>query len=167
MGSAAIMDAGPARRRRSNGNGDDVEVIVHDRAYDAHQLRLTGLDWPEIAGRVGYLDGRIASMAVTAFLQKTAAEQAHDHRRQALHLELARLDQLQSAFYPAAMAGDIAAANVVLKVINRRCSVMGFDKVDDDLTGTARTIVVGGNSEEYIASLKSLIGDSDSPDPLR
>jgi hypothetical protein len=159
MGSAAIMDAGPARRRRSNGKAAEVEVATHDRAYDAHQLRLTGLDWPEIAQRTGYLDGRIASMAVTAFLQKTAAEQSHDHRRHALHLELARLDQVQSAFYPAAMAGDIAAANVVLKVIKCRCAIMGFDKIDDDLTGTARTIVIVGNSEQYIAGLKALIGE--------
>jgi hypothetical protein len=159
MGTPAIMDAVPAHRSRSKRATRHVEVIAHDRAYDAHQLRLVGLDWPEIAQRVGYLDGRIAGMAVTAYLQKIATEQSHDHRRHALHLELARLDQLQAAFYRAAMCGDIAAANIVLKVINRRCAIMGFDKIDDDLTGTARTIVIGGTSEEYIAGLKALIDD--------
>jgi len=157
VSSGALVSAEPGRRRRSKPAAAQVEVVAHDRAYDAHQLRLVGLDWPEIAERVGYLDGRIACMAVTALLQKVATEQSHDHRRQALHLELARLDQLQSAFYPAAMAGDIAAANFVLKIVNRRCAIMGFDKVDADLTGTANTIVIGGTTEEYMAGLRAII----------
>jgi hypothetical protein len=52
-------------------------VVIPDRTYDAHQLRLAGLDLPEIAQRLGYLDGRIAAMAVTAFLQKTAGPQSN------------------------------------------------------------------------------------------
>ena len=156
MGSAAIMDAGPTplERQRLRSRSPLTTAPTMPTSFVSRAL-----DWPEIAQRTGYLDGRIASMAVTAFLQKTAAEQSHDHRRHALHLELARLDQVQSAFYPAAMAGDIAAANVVLKVIKCRCAIMGFDKIDDDLTGTARTIVIGGNSEQYIAGLKALIGE--------
>lgn len=35
-------------------------------------------------------------MAVNAYLQKEAVEQSHDHRQQALELELARLDQPDS-----------------------------------------------------------------------
>jgi hypothetical protein len=65
-----------------------------------------------------------AAMAVTAFLQKTAAEQSHDHRRHALHLELARLDQLQATYYPAALAGDLAAAAFVLKIMLRRWAII-------------------------------------------
>jgi hypothetical protein len=91
-----------------------------------------------------------------------------DHRGQALDLELARLDQLQSAFYPAAMAGDIAAATFVLKpVVDRRCAIMGFDKIDDEVTGTARGIVISGTSEEYVAGLKALVGEDDSRDATR
>jgi hypothetical protein len=162
VGNAALANTEPVSRPRSRRAKTGVEVLAHDRAYDAHQLRLAGLDWSEIAQRVGYLDGRIASMAVTAFLQKVATEQSHDHRRQALELELARLDQLQSAFYPAAMAGDIAAVNVVLKIIDCRCAIMGFDKIDDEVTGTARSIVISGTSEEYIAGLKALVGEDGS-----
>ncbi len=43
-------------------------------------------------------------MSVTAWLQKIAAEQAPDHRRAALQLELDRLDRLQSAFWAMALA---------------------------------------------------------------
>jgi hypothetical protein len=144
----------PPTRRRSRHPGSDIQVVAHDRAYEAHQLRLTGLDWKAIAERVGYLDGKVAATAVNAYLQKVALEQAPEHRRHALDLELGRLDQLQAAFYPNALAGDVIAANFVLKVIARRCAVLGFDKPDDDAGATARTIVVAGSEQEYIAALQ-------------
>ncbi len=115
------------------------------------------MDWPEIAQRVGYLDGRIAALAVTAWLQKVAVEQAPDHRRETLHLELRRLDALQAGFWEAAMAGDLAAATFVLKVIHRRCTILGFYRVEDDLSGNPRTIVIGGSEADYIAGLKAAV----------
>ena len=83
------MGAAPSRRSGSSTTGPGAEVMAHERAYDAHQLRLAGLSWHEIADRVGYLDGRIAAAAVNAYLQKIALEQAPDQRRRALDLELA------------------------------------------------------------------------------
>ncbi len=90
--------AEPVRRRPAE-RTDDIEVHAQDRAYTAHQLQLGGVDWTEIAQRTGYLDGRIAAMAVTAWLQKIAVEQAPGQRREALQLELDRLDKLQSGFW--------------------------------------------------------------------
>ena len=121
-------------------------------------MHLSGLGRAEIAARTGYLDGRIAAMAVNAYLQKIATEQAPDHRRQTLDLELARLDALQAAYWPAAIAGDLVAASFVLKLISRRCAILGFDRAEDDLSGTAGTLVIGGDTEEYVAGLKALAG---------
>ena len=139
-------------------------MFAHDRAEEAHRLRLAGLAWPEVAERVGYLDGRVAATAVNAYLQKVALEQAPDQRRRALQLELGRLDQIQAAFYPAAIAGDIAAANFVLKVITRRCAILGFDKPDSDVTDPPRTIVIAGTPAAYVAKLKAVVegGDPDT-----
>jgi hypothetical protein len=131
-------------------------VIAHDRAYDAHQLRLAGADWSEIATRVGYADGRIASLAVTAYLQKIAIDLAPDQRRDALQRELDRLDALQFAYWPAALHGDHSAANIVLKCIARRCTVLGFDRPDDLIATTAPMLVIGGTSEEYVNGVKAI-----------
>ena len=57
---------------RPNRTPTPVRVIARDRAYQAHQLRLAGADWAEVAARTGYADGRVASLAVTAFLPRTA-----------------------------------------------------------------------------------------------
>jgi DNA-binding CsgD family transcriptional regulator len=46
----------------------------------------------------------------------------------------------------------------VLKLIDRRCSIFGFDRAEEDLSGAARTVVVGGNTEEYVAGLQAIDG---------
>ncbi len=137
------------------------EVHAQDRAYTAHQLQLGGVDWCEIARRTGYLDARIAAMAVTAWLQKIAIEQAPGQRRAALQLELDRLDKLQSAFWDRTLAGDYHAAEVVLKIVGRRCTIMGFDRPADTDLVAARTVLVTGPSKQYIATLQSLIPETD------
>jgi hypothetical protein len=114
-----------------------------------------------IAERVGYLNGKVACTAVDAWLQRTALQQSSDARCRALDLELARLDQLQSSYYPAAVAGDLAAANFVLKVLARRHAVLGFDKLDDDIAEQPRTVVISGSREEYVAGLKAVLGEDD------
>lgn len=160
MASAAVLEAGPVRQRRTKPAKAQLEVVAYDRASDAHQLRVGGLGWAEIAQRVGYLDGRIASMAVNAFLQKTAVEQGQDHRRQALELELARMDALQAAYWPLAMAGDLAAATFVLRVSAHRSLILGLDRAQDDLADVHRTVdVIGGTSDDYIGALMAVVED--------
>ena len=45
------------------------------------------------------------------------------------------LDKLQTAFCPAAMAGDVAATDIVLNKVHGGCTIMGFDTIVDDLAG--------------------------------
>jgi hypothetical protein len=143
--------------RRPNRTPTPVDVIARDRAYEAHQLRLAGADWAEVAARTGYADGRVASLAVTAFLQKTAVEQGPDHRREVLWQELDRLDALQFPYWQAAVKGDHNAANIVLKCIARRCTLLGFDRPDNPIAATASVVVIGGTEEEYINGLQAVI----------
>ncbi len=162
MGSAAVRTAEPVRLRPAQRTDDDIEVHAQDRAYTAHQLRLGGVDWTEIAERTGYLDGRIASMAVTAWLQKIAIEQAPGQRRGALQLELDRLDQIQAAFWDLTLAGDYHAAEVVLKIVGRRCTIMGFDPPGDTDLTPPRTVLVTGSGEQHVATLQSLIAETEA-----
>jgi hypothetical protein len=66
------------------------------------------------------------------FREKVAIELTPEHRRQALQLELDRLDALQAAFWTSAIVGDRHAAKVVLNVIARGSKVLGFDKARRD-----------------------------------
>jgi hypothetical protein len=137
-----------------------VEVIAHDRAHDAHQLHLGGLDWSEIAARTGYADRRLARLAVNAYLQKVALERGPEHRRDALQTELDRLDVLQAAVWDRAVTGEPQAIGLALKIIARRCSVLGLDHPDISSMSRPVSIVIGGTSDEYIAGLKAITADS-------
>ncbi|WP_375504796.1 hypothetical protein [uncultured Jatrophihabitans sp.] len=130
-----------------------VEVLARDRAEQAHCLHLSGLPWTDTARETGYASGRVAALAVTAWLERVAVEQGPEHRRQALQLELDRLDALQAAFWPAALERDRHAADVVLKVIARRSKILGFEKSDESLLPAPRTVLVGGTTEEYVGTL--------------
>jgi hypothetical protein len=157
MGLAVAEHARPKRARRA------VDVVARDRPRDAHSLHLTGLDWTSIAAQTGYASGRVAKLAVDVFLEKIAIEVAPEHRRQAFQLELDRLDALQPAFWTTAVEGDRHAADVVLKVIARRCKVLGFDKPDETTAPAPRPVVISGNTDDYIAGLQALIAETEPP----
>jgi hypothetical protein len=138
-----------------------VHLIARDRAYQAHRLRLADADWGGVADPTGYTDGRVGSLAVTAFLQTTAVAQGPNHRRAVLRQELDRLDALQLAYWPAAVNGDHNAANIVLKCIARRCTLLGFDRADDPIATTAPSLVIGGTTQEYVTAFKAIVEGRD------
>jgi hypothetical protein len=155
MAAIASLDAATSTADRLS-----LVVIAHDRPYDALLLRRTGADWPEVATTVGYADGRVAHLAVNAYLQKVALEQAPEHRRAALELEVARLDALQAAHWEAATAaGDLKAAHLVVKIIMQRSALLGLDHAADAAKNPIHTIVIGGTSEDYIAGLEAISRD--------
>jgi hypothetical protein len=143
-------------------HGGGVTVVARHRADQAHRLHLSGMSWTDVAAEAGYVSGRVAALAVDKWLQKIAITQAPEHRRQALQLELDRLDALQAAFWPAAMEQDRHAAEVVLKVIARRCKVMGFDRPDETTASVPRTVVITGTTDEYVTGLQALIAETET-----
>jgi hypothetical protein len=67
------------------------------------------------------------------------------------------LDALQLAYRPAAVTGHHNAPNIVPKCIARRCTLLGFDRVDNLNATTASVVVIGGTEEEYINGLQAVI----------
>lgn len=76
-----------------------------------------------IADRVGYKDASGAYRAIRAALKKTLQEPADDLRV----LELDRLDVLLTGLWPKAINGDAPAVDRVLKIMERRASLLGLD----------------------------------------
>lgn len=97
-----------------------------ERRAKAVAMRLAGVDYETIAQRLGYASRGAAYTDIDRALQARLAEQhqgAHVLRQQ----ELARLDRLQAAAWTAAASGDLKAIETVLKVIDRRCKLLGLD----------------------------------------
>ena len=154
-----MPNAKPKPSRASSGAPRSVRAMKNqpDPAA-AHQQRIAGRSWDQIAEAVGYRSGKIAQMAVTAYLQKAAAENGPLQRQADLHTELHRLDALHASLWPAAIGGDLKTVNAILKIAERRAKLLGLEHTDKAPAEQQRSIIIGGSTPEYLAALKRACG---------
>ena len=93
------------------------------RAAKALELRLSGLDYAEIAVRLGYREKSGAWRAVEGELRKVR----HERASQVVALDLSRLDMLLNTVWDRALGGDLAAFDRVMKVLERRARYFDLD----------------------------------------
>lgn len=97
-----------------------------ERRGKAIAMRLAGLDYETIAQRLGYASRGAACQDITRALEANVAEQnrSADVLRQE---ELQRLNRLQAGVWQAAVSGDTKAVDTALRIIDRRCKLLGLD----------------------------------------
>jgi hypothetical protein len=141
-----------------------------DREALTDELRRAGQTWAQIAQAVGYGSRQEAHRARTLYLERAALDMSQEQRAEALSLEVDRLDNLQAAYWELAITGpgkssdpdepvlgpDIKAAEFVLKVIMSRAKLLGLEQAENAAQGPM-TVVVTGNTDQYVAALKGLI----------
>jgi hypothetical protein len=127
-----------------------------ERAYAAHQLRLGGLTWTEVATKAGYANAATANVEVKAFLQRAALMRDYALRQESLDMEMDRLDALQAAAWGAAMTGDLKAIDTCIRVMGHRAKLLGLEYREETVVN--RTIVVTGSTEQYVQTLKMIAG---------
>lgn len=113
-------------------------VTVAQRRTKAVQLAASGMDYTQIGKQLGYHDRSGAHKAVTAALRAQQAEAVDELRV----LELERLDALQRSCWEAAIAGDIASVDRVLRVIQARVRLLGLDQKATTTGATASPTLV-------------------------
>jgi hypothetical protein len=92
---------------------------------NALEMRLAGYTWAQIIKEIpGYKTESGAYAAVNRHLTKRIEEPAAE----LFTLELARLDAMQSAIWSAAMGGDVAAIDRVIRITQRRSRMLGLDR---------------------------------------
>jgi hypothetical protein len=128
--------------------------INRPKWWYAHQLRLAGATWDEIAKALDYGSGPSAHMTVKRELTK--AEVTQTSRSEALALELERLDMLQLVVWRQARQGDLKAIDTVLRIMNQRAKYYGLDTqtIEDDGQQSKAMIVIGGDEEDYLAAVR-------------
>jgi hypothetical protein len=128
--------------------------IEKPRYWYAHQLRLAGATWAEVAEALGYASGQSAHSAVKMALDR--AEYPRQTSQEMLDLELERLDMLQLVHWRAARQGDIKATEIVLKISAQRAKLIGLGENNqyEDEKSDKNTVLIGGTEEEYIAGIK-------------
>lgn len=110
----------PTNGRRSS------KIVARERQRRALEMALAGASYSQIAEACGWRNKGTAYTAV----QKALAEWApvdHSAIESLRDRELARLDRLQNAQWMSAMRGDSRSAETCLRVIDRRCALLGLD----------------------------------------
>jgi len=102
-------------------------IALAERRAKTLELRRQGRSFEEIAARLGISDRTAHRDTRVAIAQITAEPAAHW-----LKLELMRLDQLLSAHYGAAVAGNVDATKRCLRIINEQCKLLGLYKCDEE-----------------------------------
>lgn len=143
---ASLAVAQEARQRA------DVVYADNDLAIKAYHLRAAGTPWWDIAEELGVSEGQAARM-VAERINAAARLVDEGAKRHLLALEIERLDRLQQSLWDRALGGELRAVDAVLRIITTRAKILGLENATA-ATVTNNTIVVAGNTDEYIAALQ-------------
>lgn len=121
------------------------QMVREEERKKALQLRLAGATYAEIGEAMG-----CGISAARTRIKGALSDICAEERGQLRSIEVARLDRLQRSCWAAALAGDLAAIDRSVKIIDRRAKLLGLDapqqmevtsSMDVDLDGTAAKIM--------------------------
>lgn len=146
-------------RRPDNGRPVAVpsEVVkAAERPYRAYCDRLTGMSWEDVAVEHQYPNARSAAAEVNRYMEEGKAMVMQASAGALITLELARLDRLQTAIWPDAMAGVLPAVSVSMQLVLARVKLMGLDLGSSQIEGNTapRTVIVPLDQEGYVKALQ-------------
>jgi hypothetical protein len=135
----------PRRKRESQGiKTRDPNAAM--RAKTALDLFLAGHRWKAVADGAGYASEGAAYNAVQRELQRTLQPVADEVRI----AETLRLDTLLTVYWPKALSGDGWSFDRVLRLMERRASLLGLDAVRESQQPMPTIIEVAGSVAQAI-----------------
>lgn len=156
-------------RKEVPARGDDKDLdarlvdLVPDAiepGYEAHQMRVAGKTWAEIARRIGSSTPSAAMFTVRRYLEQAAREQSSAHMQEALQTQVDRYEAVLRAWWPLATTGlDEKAALVVLRTLERLDRVLRI--TDGEVSISRETVVVAADPESYVKQLQQVVADRD------
>jgi hypothetical protein len=94
------------------------------RDQECVELRRAGHTWNEIVERLGYASSSHAIDRYRLFLERLPPREGIEEQRE---LEMTRLDQLMVALQPKIENHDVRAVEVMIKLMERRARMAGYD----------------------------------------
>jgi hypothetical protein len=98
------------------------KALAAARKVKAIELRLRGLSYQEIANELGYANRGSVYTIIQHALALQVSAVVEEHRE----LELARLDALMLALWPAAQAGDVGSIDAAVRIVMERSRLLGL-----------------------------------------
>lgn len=114
----------PRKRPPNRAETSAESIEARKRERDAVALRLAGASLPAIAEQVGYASHSGAHAALKRVIKEMVPQAL---REEYLEWELARIDRLQAAHWPAALNGNHKSAAVVQRCIDTRIRLLGLE----------------------------------------
>ena len=111
----------PPAKRAPTGTAEKTAA----RRLQALELRKAGATYQQIGERIG-ISANQAHLDVRRELQKIA-EQASELATDVRQMELERLDSMHLGLWPEARKGHLGAVDRVLRIMERRASLLGLD----------------------------------------
>lgn len=97
-------------------------ALASYRRTRALELRAQGMGYAEIAAEVGYANKGTAHRVISQALEARESQDVDFLRLIASE----RLERLLAALWPRAMAGDLGASRVLLRIIDMECRLYGL-----------------------------------------
>jgi uncharacterized protein (DUF1786 family) len=129
-----------------------VKIKATKRRLEALRLREKGLTYEAMGKEMGVSPERAWALTSEAFdwLRQRLEDKASD----VMKLELRRLDALHRAYYAKARRGDTKAADMVVKVMDRRISLLGLAVQKHEVkVDQTYEVNVSAKIDEYAAEL--------------
>lgn len=154
------------RRRTSR-----YAIRAREKALECLALRKLGMNYRDIAEKVGYASAGAAQYAVRQVLDEQL-EMSSEEIEAVRKIELERLDDIYFVLYEAVRKGDRAsprAAEVAVKVMERRSKLLGLDAADrTEVQLTVPKVVEffrDPAQDAHQERLQRLLGDGSEADP--
>jgi hypothetical protein len=105
-----------------SGNNADLDLLKKENT--ALELRhLHGMTFESIARELGYANKASAQKAYKRALKRVEVLDADDY----LKADLDRLDAMTETYWVAALQGNLRAADMILRIMNKRAEYLGLD----------------------------------------
>ena len=132
---------------------DDVaEIDDHQRVY---HLRRAGHSFYDIGMFIG-VSMEQAAEYYRVYMVEIQRHMGMEEHQMHVALELARLDELQSAFWDDAVINkDIKAADEILKIMSQRARYLGLEKIAPTPDKINQILLVTGSQREFIDALRA------------
>jgi hypothetical protein len=116
-----------AIKRGENGKKNpDSAVEIQLRQHNALKLRAAGASYEYIAQALNYKTVSAVSVAI----EKAFSDFLIEAPEEFIKLEMMRLDRIYQTFYTKALEGDAKAADMCLKITDRRFGLYGLNRPD-------------------------------------
>lgn len=140
----------------------DEIIAENDIIYRAYLKHRQGLSWDQIAYLDGWDSPTVCAAHVKAYLKAGASIWGDLNREEALAMEIARLDFLQTKLWDKAANGNVAAIHEVRGIIRDRVEYRQLGKTPEEAEGgdagkTPLTLIRGSDGT-YAADLKTASG---------